>query len=144
MPRLPVDGKRVIEHRITLGGKERELLADLVTSYRIDAITGTDSVVEVMADGTKVLAAVATLGALLELFGITDVFDFDDELKAIVMEKKDKVKEKIKENAQETFAEGMDAQSILTSILFPWSAPFRVPKAAAGVVTGTVEDILNG
>jgi hypothetical protein len=124
MPRLPVDGKRVIEHRITLGGKERELLADLVTSYRIDAITGTDSVVEVMADGTKVLAAVATLGALLELFGITDVFDFDDELKAIVMEKKDKVKEKIPS--------------------LPWSAPFRVPKAAAGVVTGTVEDILNG
>ena len=96
MPRLPVDGKRVIEHRITLGGKERELLADLTTSYRIDAISGNDSVVEVLGDGGKVIAALGTLGALLELLGITDIFDFDDELKAKVMDTKEKVKEKAK------------------------------------------------
>ena len=99
MPRLPVDGKRVIEHRITLGGKERELLQDLTTSYRIDAISGNDSVVEVLGDGTKVLAALGTIGALLELLGITDVFDFDDELKAQVMPIKDKFLEKVKEKA---------------------------------------------
>lgn len=126
MPRLPVDGKRVIEHRITLGGKERELLADLVTSYRIDSITGTDSVVEVMADGTKVIAALGTLGALLELFGITDVFDFDDELKAVVMEQKEKVDAKIKEKAKDP---GFWADAL------KWSAPgfqlYTLPKAAA-------------
>lgn len=38
MPRLPVDGKKVIEHRITLGTKERELLQDLATSYRIGQV----------------------------------------------------------------------------------------------------------
>ena len=99
MPRLPVDGKRVIEHRITLGGKERELLADLPTSYRIDAISGNDSIVEVLGDGTKVLGALGTIGAILELFGITDVFDFDDELKAQVAPVKEKIEEKIKEKA---------------------------------------------
>lgn len=126
MPRLPVDGKRVVEHRITLGGKERELLADFVTSYRIDAITGTDSIVEVMADGTKVIAALGTLGAILELFGITDVFDFDDELKAIVMEQKEKVADKIKEKAKDP---GFWAD------VFKWSGPgfglYTAPKAAA-------------
>jgi hypothetical protein len=99
MPRLPVDGKKVIEHRITLGGKERMLLADLATSYRIDAISGNDSVVEVLGDGTKVIAALGTLGAILELLGITDIFDFDDALKGEVMEVKEKVKEKAKEKA---------------------------------------------
>ena len=99
MPRLPVDGKRVIEHRITFGSKERMLLEDLTTSYRIDAISGNDSIVEVLGDGSKVLAALGTIGALLELMGITDVFDFDDEMKAKVMDTKEKVKEKAKEKA---------------------------------------------
>ena len=33
MPRLPVDGKKVVEHRITLGTKERELLDTATFSY---------------------------------------------------------------------------------------------------------------
>tara|TARA_R100001086_G_scaffold149825_2_gene79608 strand:+ start:773 stop:1174 length:402 start_codon:yes stop_codon:yes gene_type:complete len=99
MPRLPVDGKKVIEHRITLGSKERTILEDLATSYRIDSISGNDSIVEVMADTGKIIAALGTLGALLELLGITDVFDFDDVAKAQVMEVKEKVGEKIKEKA---------------------------------------------
>ena len=33
MPRLPVDGKRVVEHRITLGTKERQLLDQATFSY---------------------------------------------------------------------------------------------------------------
>jgi hypothetical protein len=122
MPRLPVDGKRVIEHRITLGGKERELLADLATSYRIDSISGNDSVVEVLGDGTKVIAALGTLGALLELLGITDVFDFDDELKAQIMPIKDKVIEKVKEKGVDYTT---DIRNPLTSILFPGTIPFR-------------------
>jgi len=122
MPRLPVDGKRVIEHRITLGGKERELLADIATSYRIDAFSGNDSMVEVLADGTQVIAALGTIGAILELLGITDVFDFDDELKAIVMEKKEKVEEKIKDKAVDAT---LDIRNPITSILFPWSIPYR-------------------
>ena len=38
MPRLPVDGKKVIEHRITLGSKERQLLDNVATSYSINKI----------------------------------------------------------------------------------------------------------
>ena len=38
MPRLPVDGKRVIEHRISFGTKERQLIEDLTTSARIASI----------------------------------------------------------------------------------------------------------
>lgn len=33
MPRLPVDGKKVVEHRITLGTKERALLDQATFSY---------------------------------------------------------------------------------------------------------------
>ena len=33
MPRLPVDGSKVIEHRVTLGGKEREILESAMTAY---------------------------------------------------------------------------------------------------------------
>jgi len=38
MPRLPVDGKKVIEHRITFGTKERELLDNVATSYSINKV----------------------------------------------------------------------------------------------------------
>ena len=122
MPRLPVDGKKVIEHRITLGGKEREILADLATSYRIDAIAGNDSLVEVLADGGKVIAALGTIGAILELLGITDVFDFDDALKAEVDQVKDRVKDKVKEKGWDY---ATDIRNPLTSILFPGTIPFR-------------------
>ena len=122
MPRLPVDGKKVIEHRITLGGKERELLADLATSYRIDSISGNDSVVEVLGDGSKVIAALGTLGAILEPLGLTDVFDFDDDLKAQIMPIKDKVIEKVKEKGVDY---ATDIRNPITSILFPWSVPYR-------------------
>lgn len=122
MPRLPVDGTKVIEHRITFGSKERMLLEDLVTSYRIDAISGNDSIVEVLADGGKVIAMLGTLGALLELMGITDVFDFDDELKAKVDQAKDRVKDKVKEKGWDY---ATDIRNPITSILFPWSIPYR-------------------
>lgn len=129
MPRLPVDGKRVIEHRITLGGKERELLQDLTTSYRIDAISGNDSVVEVLGDASKVIAAIGTLGALLELLGITDVFDFDDAAKAQVMEVKEKVADKIKEKATDP--------STLAEILFKTS-PLGAPFVGAEIVSDRI------
>ena len=131
MPRLPVDGTKVIEHRITLGGKERELLADLTTSYRIDAISGNDSVVEVLGDGTKVIAALGTLGAILELLGITDVFDFDDELKAQIMPIKDKIEDKIKEKATDP---GFIAD------LLKYTTPFGAPYAVGEQAVRSVRD----
>ena len=41
MPRLPVDGKKVIEHRITLGAKEREILTDAQWAYSFRNFGGT-------------------------------------------------------------------------------------------------------
>jgi len=43
MPRLPVDGKKVVEHRITLGAKERELAQDAQWSYTFGKIGNTAS-----------------------------------------------------------------------------------------------------
>jgi hypothetical protein len=41
MPRLPVDGKKVIEYRLTLGAKERELVQDAQWSYTFGQIGST-------------------------------------------------------------------------------------------------------
>jgi hypothetical protein len=38
MPRLPVDGKKVVEHRITLGTKERELLDSALGAYQFNRV----------------------------------------------------------------------------------------------------------
>lgn len=114
--------KETIEYVIRLQDKERQLLEDFLGSYRIQAMTGNDSVVEVLADGTKVIAALGTIGALLELLGITDVFDFDDDLKAVVIDKKQKMEEKIKEKGVDY---ATDIRNPITSILFPWSIPYR-------------------
>jgi len=54
VPRLPVDGKKVIEHRITLGTKERELLQDLSTSYRIGQVF--DPTVDLLKDASALYA----------------------------------------------------------------------------------------
>lgn len=121
MPRLPVDGKKVIEHRITFGTKERELIQDLSISYRMSAFSGNDSLVEVLGDGTKVIAALGTIGALLELAGITNLFDFDDALQEKVDEVKESIKDKIKDKAT-------DPRSL--EYLFKMS-PFGFPLWAA-------------
>jgi len=43
LPRLPVDGKKVVEHRITLGAKERELVQDAQWSYTFGKVGNTFS-----------------------------------------------------------------------------------------------------
>jgi hypothetical protein len=82
VPRLPVDGKKVIEHRISLGGVEREALKSLATSYRIQSLAGDDGILNELGSVDNVIGKLAVAGFLLELFGITDVFDFDDVAKA--------------------------------------------------------------
>ena len=116
MPRLPVDGKKVIEHRITFGTKERDLLDDLAMSYRIAAITGNDSVIETFADFGKVLAVAGTFGGLLELFGITDVFDFDDEVRAQVLPTKAYLQERREFNE----AQNKAVKDLIMQLLAPF------------------------
>jgi hypothetical protein len=67
MPRLPVDGKKVSEMRITFGSKERELLQDLSTSYRIKSVL--PSVAEILKDGTALYA----LGSAYEILTCNDL-----------------------------------------------------------------------
>tara|TARA_B100000579_G_C22354551_1_gene631028 strand:+ start:146 stop:430 length:285 start_codon:yes stop_codon:yes gene_type:complete len=69
------------------------MVEELLTSYRISAVCGNDSIVETFGDFGKVLAVAGTLGGLLELLGITDVFDFDDEVKGLVLPTKARLAE---------------------------------------------------
>jgi hypothetical protein len=117
--------KETIEYVIRLQDKERQLLEDFLGSYRIQAMTGTDSVVEVLADAGKVTAALGTIGAILELLGITDVFDFDDEAKALIIPIKERIKDKIEEKVKDP--------SFLAEFLFKTS-PFGAPFVAADIV----------
>jgi hypothetical protein len=96
MPRLPVDGKKVIEYRHTLGGVERDALKSLATSYRIQSLAGDDGVLNELGSVDNVIGKLAVVGFLLELFGLTDIFDFDDDAKAKAI----KIKDRIIENEQ--------------------------------------------
>lgn len=80
------------------------MVEDLLTSYRISAVCGNDSVVETFGDFGKVLAVAGTLGGLLELLGITDVFDFDDEVKAMVLPTKDSIQRRMEFNQEQNKA----------------------------------------
>lgn len=89
--------QRCEELRITLGTKERMMLEDALTSYRIQAVSGKDGVVEAFSDFGKVLAVAGTVGGLLDLLGITDIFDFDDEVRALVLPTKETWRQKAAE-----------------------------------------------
>ena len=64
MPRLPVDGKKVVEHRVTLGAKERELLGDATTAYTVNRIA--TPIVAALSDGSFVLLLGALIGYQLD------------------------------------------------------------------------------
>ena len=66
MPRLPVDGKKVIEHRITFGTKERDILEGFSTAYTVKSVL--PSIAEIMTDATALYA----IGVLIET-----IFDVD-------------------------------------------------------------------
>lgn len=116
MPRLPVDGTKVIEYRITMGSKERMLLESLTNSVRMKAFVGEEGVVDAVGDFSKLLAFAASIGGILELLGITDFFDFDDEIKAKVMEIIEKNKDNAKDEAYDIAVAGYRTQ---LDILFP-------------------------
>jgi hypothetical protein len=89
MPRLPVDGKKVIEHRISLSGVERRALQSLATSERLKAID-LQGKLEILEDPEKVIAIMYSIATIIEIFGIetnfplptiTDVQQYLNELK---------------------------------------------------------------
>lgn len=68
-PRLPVDGKKVIEHRITLGRIEREILRDAATSYRIQSID-IEGMLRILEDPSRVVQIAYGIATALEMLGI--------------------------------------------------------------------------
>jgi hypothetical protein len=69
LPRLPVDGKKVIEYRLTLGGKERELLDSLATSARIQSIDY-NKLLEFLDDPTRIIQVMYSIATIAEILGI--------------------------------------------------------------------------
>lgn len=69
MPRLPVDGKKVVEHRITLGTKERELLGDLSTSYRVNVLK-IPEVLDFLDNPTNVIKFMYSIATIAEILGV--------------------------------------------------------------------------
>ena len=67
MPRLPVDGKKVIEHRVTLGTYERQQLDTLVTGVTVKNVG--DPLVALLSD----VSAIAVLAGILEALGVIDL-----------------------------------------------------------------------
>ena len=72
MPRLPVDGKKVQELRVTLGTYERQQLDTLVTGMTIRNVA--TPTVDLLSD----VSAMTFLIGLLELTGITNITGLDD------------------------------------------------------------------
>jgi len=67
--RLPVDGKKVIEYRITLGTKERQIAEEISTSLRISSIDP-KAIIETLDDPTKIIQIAYSIATIAELFGI--------------------------------------------------------------------------
>lgn len=68
MPRLPVDGKKVIEYRHTLGTYERQMLNDIAVSYRISAINP-ETILKILEDPLKLVQIAYSVATILEMFG---------------------------------------------------------------------------
>tara|TARA_Y100000296_G_C5122914_1_gene231359 strand:+ start:99 stop:506 length:408 start_codon:yes stop_codon:yes gene_type:complete len=90
VPRLPVDGKKVIEHRITFGTKERELLDSLTTTLAFKNIA--TPTVSLLKDVTGMIIFVGLMneffGLNIELAGVTDVDELMSAIKTAFEEAK--------------------------------------------------------
>lgn len=69
MPRLPVDGKKVIEYRITLGTFERRVAEEISTSLRLSSINQ-EAILTTLDDPTKIIQIAYSIATIAEIFGI--------------------------------------------------------------------------
>jgi hypothetical protein len=67
MPRLPVDGKKVIEHRFSMGQFERDQLDTLITGMTVKNVS--TPLVALLSDVTAML----TIAGILEALGLIDL-----------------------------------------------------------------------
>ena len=62
MPRLPVDGKRVVEHRITFGTKERDMMESALAAFQFNRVA------------TPVVAGMSDVSFMLVLGGLLAIY----------------------------------------------------------------------
>ena len=117
MPRLPVDGKKVIEHRISFGTKERMLLEDISTSYRIQAIDP-EAMFKILEDPTRVIQIAYGIATAIEMLGfetglptVADLADWRYARK----EKLEETKESIERGERSVSSWSEDLLNLLTA-----------------------------
>lgn len=123
MPRLPVDGKKVVEHRITFGTKERDLIQDISTSYRIQAIDP-EAMMKILEDPLRVIQIGYGLATAIEMLGfetglptIADLADWKQERTAKLAETEASV-----ESGDRSIAQiAIDIGNVLTAGLYGMS-----------------------
>ena len=83
MPRLPVDGERVVEHRITFGTKERDMIEGALAAYQFNRVT--TPIVAGMSDISFMVVVAGILTAIFpEIIIPTGVSTIDEVIDAIV------------------------------------------------------------
>lgn len=83
MPRLPVDGKKVIEHRISFGTKERQLIESFANANTFNKVA--TPTVDLMKDVSGMVVFVAAFAALtgivIDLSNVTNSDELVDKVK---------------------------------------------------------------
>lgn len=153
MPRLPVDGKKVIEHRITLGTYEREQLNRMVDGLQIRNIgqgfgAATDPLEALFQTTTGTVGgAFVVAWALNRFFGLdiplTDMDDLNEIWAAIVSalgispEQRQEIDDRI--NAIKTEA-AQDSKFAAVNIV---SITRRLELAIADILFGKKDSVVN-
>ena len=81
-----------------------------------------------------------TIGLILELLGITDVVNIDNDLQAKGQEIKEKIKENAKQAAIENADRRLNVEAIIKTILTPGFTPFRIADFGLDVIRDTAEE----
>ena len=127
MPRLPVDGKKVIEHRITLGTKERELLDSAVNAFQFNQIA-TPSVA-LMSDVSGMIVFASALAIFFPDIVIpTGEASMDEVTNAIntgIKEGQQRAKEERERTGQSTLDDSEGVRDTIGRILFNLQNPNR-------------------
>jgi hypothetical protein len=120
MPRLPVDGKRVVEHRITLGTKERQMVDRIVGSYQFNRVA--TPTVALMSNVT----GMAVFAGIVAVF-VPKIYDYlnlpgMDPVEAVTQGIKDTIveQEKAAIEGEQSFADKQN-QFVIDAIRNAWS-----------------------
>lgn len=121
MPRLPVDGKKVIEHRITLGTKERQMVDRIVGSYQFNRVA--TPTVALMSNVT----GMAVFAGIVAVF-VPKIYDYlnlpgMDPVEAVTQGIKDTIVEQEKEAIEkdQNFADKQN-QIVINAIQNAWDS----------------------